>query len=104
MDIPRSAGINEMINAYFGDEWHTRDLRADRGFQLVLKGQMVVTDQDIVTPDEMQRSPRRDKSPVILRVLSVHGAARTPFLGSRLTSYQSGCRPYRPICPVGRPI
>jgi DNA-binding CsgD family transcriptional regulator len=55
-DIPRSAGINEMINAYFGDEWHTRDLRADRGFRLILKGQMVVTDQDIVTPDEMQRS------------------------------------------------
>jgi DNA-binding CsgD family transcriptional regulator/PAS domain-containing protein len=55
-DIPRSAGINEMINAYFGNGWHTRDLRADRGFTLIQKGEMVVTDQDIVTPDEMQRS------------------------------------------------
>jgi DNA-binding CsgD family transcriptional regulator len=26
---------------------------------------------------------RREKSPVVLRVLPVHGAARTPFLGAR---------------------
>jgi len=55
-DVPRSAGIDEMINAYFGNGWHTRDLRADRGFTLIQKGEVVVTDQDIVTPDEMQRS------------------------------------------------
>jgi DNA-binding CsgD family transcriptional regulator len=56
VDIPHSAGLGEMLNAYFGNEWHTHDLRADRGFRLILKGQKVVTDQDIVTPNEMERS------------------------------------------------
>jgi DNA-binding CsgD family transcriptional regulator len=56
-DIPHSAGLSEMLNAYFGDGWDTRDLRADRAFPLILKGQMVVTDQDIVTPDEIDRTP-----------------------------------------------
>jgi DNA-binding CsgD family transcriptional regulator len=56
-DIPHSAGLGEMLNAYFGNEWHTRDLRVDRGFPLILNGEKVVTDQDIVTPDEMERTP-----------------------------------------------
>jgi DNA-binding CsgD family transcriptional regulator len=56
-DISHSAGLSEMLNAYFGDGWDTRDLRADRAFPLILKGEMVVTDQDIVTPDEMDRTP-----------------------------------------------
>jgi DNA-binding CsgD family transcriptional regulator len=54
---PHSAGMNEILSAYFGNGWHTRDLRADRGFALVLKGQQVVIDQDIVTPEEMKRLP-----------------------------------------------
>jgi DNA-binding CsgD family transcriptional regulator len=56
-DIPHSAGLSEMLNAYFGNGWHTRDLRVDRGFPLILKGEKVVTDQDIVTPNEMERTP-----------------------------------------------
>jgi hypothetical protein len=52
---PHSAGVSELLSAYFGDEWHTRDLRAERGFPLLLKGQNVVIDQDIVTPEEMKR-------------------------------------------------
>jgi DNA-binding CsgD family transcriptional regulator/PAS domain-containing protein len=56
-DIPHSAGLSEMLNAYFRNGWHTRDLRVDRGFPLILKGEKVVTDQDIVTPDEMERLP-----------------------------------------------
>jgi DNA-binding CsgD family transcriptional regulator/PAS domain-containing protein len=56
-DIPHSAGLSEMLNAYFGNEWHTRDLRVDRGFPLIQKGEKVVTDQDIVTPEEVERLP-----------------------------------------------
>jgi DNA-binding CsgD family transcriptional regulator len=56
-DIPHSAGLSEMLNAYFGNGWHTQDLRVDRGFPLILKGEKVVTDQDIVTPNEMERLP-----------------------------------------------
>jgi DNA-binding CsgD family transcriptional regulator len=52
---PHSAGVSELLSVYFGNEWHTRDLRADRGFPLLLKGQKVVIDQDIVTPEEMKR-------------------------------------------------
>jgi DNA-binding CsgD family transcriptional regulator/PAS domain-containing protein len=60
-DIPRSAGINEMINVYFGNGWHTRDIRADRGFPLIQKGQRVVIDQDIVRPGELERLPYYDE-------------------------------------------
>jgi DNA-binding CsgD family transcriptional regulator len=56
-DIPHSAGLSEMLNAYFGNEWHTRDLRANRSFPLILKGETVITDHDIVTAEEMERSP-----------------------------------------------
>jgi DNA-binding CsgD family transcriptional regulator len=54
---PHSAGMSEILSSYFGNGWHTRDLRADRGFAWVLKGQQVVIDQDIVTPEEMKRLP-----------------------------------------------
>jgi hypothetical protein len=33
-----------------------RDLRAQRGVPLLLRGEKVVIDQDIVTPEEMRRS------------------------------------------------
>jgi DNA-binding CsgD family transcriptional regulator len=54
-DVPFSAGIHELTETYFANGWHLRDLRAQRGVPLVLKGKNVVTDQDIVTPEEMQR-------------------------------------------------
>jgi DNA-binding CsgD family transcriptional regulator/PAS domain-containing protein len=54
-DIPRSAGVGEVFDAYFAHGWHALDLRADRGVPLVLKGEKVLTDQDIVTPEEMRR-------------------------------------------------
>jgi DNA-binding CsgD family transcriptional regulator len=56
-DIPHSPGLSEMLRAYFRNEWHTRDLRANRSFPLIRKGEIVITDHDIVTPDEMERSP-----------------------------------------------
>jgi DNA-binding CsgD family transcriptional regulator len=52
---PHSAGVSELLSAYFGNGWHTHDLRADRTFPRLLKGQKVIIDQDIVTPEEMKR-------------------------------------------------
>jgi DNA-binding CsgD family transcriptional regulator len=54
-DIPRTAGVDEAFRSYFNDGWHTRDPR-DRGVPLLLAGEMVVTDQDIFTSEEMRRS------------------------------------------------
>ena len=54
-DIPRSAGADEVISNYFANGWHTRDIRAERGVPLLLRGQKIVTDQDIVTPEEMRK-------------------------------------------------
>jgi DNA-binding CsgD family transcriptional regulator len=54
-DIPRSARVSEVFDAYFAHGWHAFDLRADRGVPLLMKGERVLTDQDIVTPEEMRR-------------------------------------------------
>jgi DNA-binding CsgD family transcriptional regulator/PAS domain-containing protein len=55
-DIPRTEGVDEVFRAYFAEGWHTRDIRAERGVPLMLRDQRtVVTDQDIVTPEEMRR-------------------------------------------------
>jgi DNA-binding CsgD family transcriptional regulator len=54
-DVPRTAAISDMINDYFRYGWHERDVRAARGVPLVLSGQSVVIDQDILSPDEMRK-------------------------------------------------
>jgi DNA-binding CsgD family transcriptional regulator len=57
-DVPRSAGIGEEVfKAYFAQGWHLNDIRAERGVPLARAGRIVVTDQDIVTPEEMRRLP-----------------------------------------------
>src|SRR6516165_8314124 len=53
-DVPRSPGLHELTEAYFANGWHLRDVRAERGAQLVLKGEKVFTDQDIITSDEIK--------------------------------------------------
>jgi DNA-binding CsgD family transcriptional regulator len=53
-DVPRTAGVDELFRAYFHDNWHTRDLRT-RGVPAQLRGQVVITDEDCVTPDEIAR-------------------------------------------------
>jgi hypothetical protein len=42
-DIPRTSSLEESTRAYFSDEWHKRDLRAERGFPLLLRGAKVMT-------------------------------------------------------------
>lgn len=55
-DVPRTPAVKDLIANYFKSGWHARDLRADRGIPLLLRGQKVITDEDIVTPEEMARS------------------------------------------------
>lgn len=55
-DVPRTASINDVINDYFTTGWHTRDIRAARAVPLLLAGAKVVTDQDIYSPVELERS------------------------------------------------
>src|SRR5436305_11718309 len=55
-DVPATPDIGEYFRrSYFAEGWHERDVRAERGVPLLLKGVPVITDQDIVTPDEMER-------------------------------------------------
>lgn len=54
-DVPRSPGLQELTESYFANRWHLRDLRAERGVLLVLKGEKSFTDQDVITPDEIKR-------------------------------------------------
>ena len=53
-DIPRSPGADEVISNYFKNGWYAHDVRAERGVPLLLGGEKVVTDQDIVTPEEIR--------------------------------------------------
>jgi DNA-binding CsgD family transcriptional regulator len=55
-DIPRTDAVDEVFDRYFKEGWHTRDIRAERGVPLLLGGQRVVIDQDIMTQDEIRRS------------------------------------------------
>jgi DNA-binding CsgD family transcriptional regulator/PAS domain-containing protein len=49
--------VAELATSYFKDNWHQRDLRAERGAPLLLRGRTVVTDEDIALPRELERSP-----------------------------------------------
>jgi DNA-binding CsgD family transcriptional regulator len=56
-DIPRTASTDEAFSQYFRNNWHVRDVRADRGVPLLLNGASVIIDQDLLTPDELRRDP-----------------------------------------------
>ncbi len=56
-DVPYSHEIEELRHRYFGDNWHTHDLRAIRGVPYLLNGNSIVTDQDILTPDDIRKAP-----------------------------------------------
>ena len=53
-DIPRTEAVSDMFSHYFASGWHARDIRAERGAPLLLRGEQVVIDQDILSPDEMR--------------------------------------------------
>lgn len=56
-EVPMSDGITDLMNAYFDGGFHIRDIRAERSVPLILRGQLVIDDTDIVKPEEMARDP-----------------------------------------------
>jgi DNA-binding CsgD family transcriptional regulator len=54
--VPRTDGIDELFQRYFGDDWHIHDLRA-RGLPALLRGEPVVIDQDFVDAQEVDHNP-----------------------------------------------
>jgi DNA-binding CsgD family transcriptional regulator len=52
-DVPRTAGAEELASIYFGEGWHTRDVRV-RTVPLLLAGRPVVTEQDIPNLDDSE--------------------------------------------------
>lgn len=55
-DNPRTASADDSCNCYFTTGWHTRDHLAKRGFALFVSGRKVLSDQDLVTAEEMRHS------------------------------------------------
>src|ERR1700692_3006481 len=56
-DIPRTKSVDEIFRTYFADGWHVSAVRAQRGVPMLMSGQTVVVDQDLITQDEMRRDP-----------------------------------------------
>jgi DNA-binding CsgD family transcriptional regulator len=56
-DVPRTAAVDELFTDYFKDNWHVRDVHAPRSIPRILSGEEVVTDQDILTREKIEREP-----------------------------------------------
>jgi DNA-binding CsgD family transcriptional regulator len=54
-DVPRTASINEYVDIYFNLGRQLSDVRIVKSIPLMLRGQPIVIDQDILSPDEMRR-------------------------------------------------
>jgi hypothetical protein len=54
--VPRTSAVDEFVDSYFAEGWHTRDIRAERAVPLLLAGAKVVTDHDILALEEMERA------------------------------------------------
>jgi DNA-binding CsgD family transcriptional regulator len=57
LDVPCSAGVGELLKAYFENGWHLRDIRAERCPPLLMRGHRVVTESDILEPRDLDHDP-----------------------------------------------
>ncbi len=57
VDVPWSLSLGRMREAYYGEGWNTRDLRAIRSVAAVRRGLTVLTDEDLVSRDEREGHP-----------------------------------------------
>ncbi|MCT8998341.1 helix-turn-helix transcriptional regulator [Chelativorans intermedius] len=53
--LPYTEEMGEFLQAFVKEEWHKRDLRAERGWPLVDAGCPVLLEQDIITPEDHRR-------------------------------------------------
>jgi DNA-binding CsgD family transcriptional regulator/PAS domain-containing protein len=74
-DVPRSAAAGELVDYYFRHGFHQRDVRANKSVPLLLRGQEVVIDQDILTEAEMAHDAMYNEllSPLGLQWFAVVG-------------------------------
>ncbi len=56
-DVPWSPSMERMRESYYGEQWNTRDLRAVRSVAAIRRGLTVLTDEDLVTREEIARDP-----------------------------------------------
>jgi hypothetical protein len=42
LDVPCSAGVGELLKAYFENGWHLRDIRAERCPPLLMRGHLII--------------------------------------------------------------
>jgi hypothetical protein len=61
-DVPSTASMKESLRVYFGNNWQAKDLRALRGVPRHLAGDVVVINQDLLTPEEMLRDPMHNET------------------------------------------
>jgi DNA-binding CsgD family transcriptional regulator len=61
-DVPSTVSMKESLSVYFGNNWHAKDLRAIRGVPRHLAGDVVVINQDLLTPEEMLRDPMHNEA------------------------------------------
>lgn len=54
-DSPRTASVDANVRSYYASGWHRRDTLSERGFPLFANGHTVISEQDIVTAEEMKR-------------------------------------------------
>jgi DNA-binding CsgD family transcriptional regulator len=56
-DVPYTSSIERLFRCYFDDGWHRSDPRSNKGVPLILRGAALITDEDVLTPDEMAHDP-----------------------------------------------
>ena len=56
-DVPWSPSLSRAREVYYDEGWNTRDLRAMRSVAAVRRGLTVLTDEDLVSRDEVERQP-----------------------------------------------
>jgi DNA-binding CsgD family transcriptional regulator len=52
-----SDGVEELCTRFVSEGWHKRDIRSVRGLAFVRRGNELVTDLDVFTPDELKQLP-----------------------------------------------
>lgn len=60
VDIPRTPSVDEAFRAYFESGWHIKGLPQTRGMRLLAAGATTVIDQDVVSPEEVQKTAYYD--------------------------------------------
>jgi len=59
--MPRTASVEEMFIQFDREGWHARDIRALKAIPRHLAGESVLIEEDILTPEEIRRSPMHNE-------------------------------------------